>query len=264
MEILSRQNIEDIAAGVLNDAVLEVGGSRFRIVELEMYKQSPDHPDPYVHSSPIQRMFGKLYFHTFRGSFREGTYRGMDITFGNEEISGGILVRSIEKSDGTIEEGPCKCVNRFLQTLGFNSVTDLVTSTWGSNPPDAFADDSLIKLVPVDDLDQRRVFASPRIGLAAKRDIRFLSFLMKRYRFLTRPTLSKNKIMVAVSMVKYDNISEDDVVKLCNIRRSKLTEIVETFDEATTVDPLVLSYKNRPNVKELISLYGALFSAGHC
>ena len=63
-------------------------------------------------------------------SFKCGTYKGMDITFGNKNIFGGILIRSImDLNDGSYIEGPCNSVSKLLQIRGVKEFKELQLSS---------------------------------------------------------------------------------------------------------------------------------------
>ena len=62
---------------------------KFAIVDIEFYYYSKgDHPDPFVYSTPSKRnqKKGEWFFH----------YSGIDITIGEGETRGGILIRAIQ------------------------------------------------------------------------------------------------------------------------------------------------------------------------
>lgn len=77
-----------------------------------------------------------------RAAFRSGTFKGLDITFGEENKHfGGILIRSIRElkenpiastssmlSPGDIIEGPCNTVNKILKDSGFEKIDHLTTA----------------------------------------------------------------------------------------------------------------------------------------
>ncbi|KAJ3343705.1 hypothetical protein HDU93_006617 [Gonapodya sp. JEL0774] len=148
----------------------------FRLAELEFYWNHPtDHPDPFSHKNPDQALPMRWYFHKQGRSFRGGTWKGLDITFGGsrcgavDETSdasgvdsavgstwfGGILIRSLE-AYGTIEfgvggvapsftttptvsqslvEGPSTCVEHLLDILKSRSVQHLVDTYLSGHNP---------------------------------------------------------------------------------------------------------------------------------
>jgi hypothetical protein len=92
----------------------------YRIAEVEFYLKNEDaHKDTFTHCDPIQAKNGKWYFHRMNPtnpmSFKAGTYKGMDLTFGGEKVFGGILIRALYniKTKQYID-GPCNTVKEIL------------------------------------------------------------------------------------------------------------------------------------------------------
>ncbi|MDP2337173.1 MAG: hypothetical protein Q8N05_12140 [Bacteroidota bacterium] len=99
-----------IAYDLLNNWILKVEDSLYRITELEFYFRDKKHDDPYIHGHDLQKQKGKWYFH---GS-------GIDLTFGNGDAFGGILIRAICKvNDKEIKYcyGPLNCILEIFSNL---------------------------------------------------------------------------------------------------------------------------------------------------
>ena len=119
-------DIETLAKHLLLDKKLLINGIEHGIVEIEIYCRCIGHDDPYVHSSKEQLEYGKFYFHRHKnGTFKGGTYKGMDITFGNQDMYFAVLIRSISGPEGIIE-GPCKIVNTILDSYEVKSLNDFI------------------------------------------------------------------------------------------------------------------------------------------
>jgi len=95
-----------IAQALLNGASLVVGGLAHRLVEIEVYYRSPEHPDPFAHAQAIQHECGRWYFHKTGTGYRGGSYKGFDLTFGDGVVHAGILIRGIELPSGSLISGP--------------------------------------------------------------------------------------------------------------------------------------------------------------
>jgi len=78
-------SFDRIASELMNEYVLKVEDSDYRITEIEFYYKDGNHNDNYIHGHPLQTTKRKWYFH---GS-------GIDLTFGSEGVYGGILLRAI-------------------------------------------------------------------------------------------------------------------------------------------------------------------------
>ena len=103
----------------------------YRICEIEFYLfNNKTHKDNYVHCSLDQLKWQKFYFHQFKnGSYKSGTYKGMDMTFGvlEREIYFGVLIRSImDMETGEFIEGPCRSVNKILEIYQSHDVKEFL------------------------------------------------------------------------------------------------------------------------------------------
>jgi hypothetical protein len=94
------QSFDRIADKISRDIVFRVNRSDYRIVDFEFYCYGKSFKDPFTHKSESQLQNGKIYLH---GS-------GIDVTFGDGNNYGGILIRGVIKlGDGSgIEEGHMK------------------------------------------------------------------------------------------------------------------------------------------------------------
>jgi hypothetical protein len=89
-----------IAHVLLNETHLLVGGEAHRLTEIEFYYHASIHPDPFAHRNPVQLHPGRWYFHRTRGTYRGGSFKGLDLTFGRAAGAspaefGGVLFRSL-------------------------------------------------------------------------------------------------------------------------------------------------------------------------
>lgn len=69
----------------------------FRVCEIEFYLNCEGHTDTFTHGDAMQRLNAKWYFHKMGGSYKSGSYKGLDLTFGRPEIkaTAGCLLRSL-------------------------------------------------------------------------------------------------------------------------------------------------------------------------
>src|SRR4051812_13847249 len=94
-----------IARRLLCGTRFMVGEEPHRFTEIEFYYYGGPHLDVFTHKDPIQKGNGLWYFHRTRGVYRGGSFKGIDLTFGGPDAFGGILIRGIETSDGTLIDG---------------------------------------------------------------------------------------------------------------------------------------------------------------
>lgn len=121
-------DFQEISEYLLSEVVIETSEKKYyRIGEIEFYLYGPlNHPDIFVHRDKEQLENSTWYHHRQNGkSFKEGTYKGLDITFGNgQDVYGGILIRSLLLVEGLdklnqitkIIEGPSLCVDNLAGT----------------------------------------------------------------------------------------------------------------------------------------------------
>lgn len=96
----TKEEIEDhfakVANQLLNGHVLWINSKPFRLLEIEFYLNSKNHPDTFTHGDPQQSKRGEWYFHKQGKNYKSGTYKGLDIAFGQGDASrGGILLRAM-------------------------------------------------------------------------------------------------------------------------------------------------------------------------
>src|SRR5690242_14156776 len=111
-----------IATALLTSARLVVGGEPHRLVEIECYYHGPDHPDPFAHRDPVQLHLGRWYFHRTGGVYRSGSFKGLDVAFGDGHSHAGLLIRGVETAAGTLIDGPSLTVDHVLRKSGYRNV----------------------------------------------------------------------------------------------------------------------------------------------
>ncbi len=84
------------------------------MAEVEFYLKDADHPEPFAHAHPVQRDWGRWYFHRNGSSFRGGSFKGLDLALGDGTATVGVLLRSVVTPDGELIDGPSRLVDRLL------------------------------------------------------------------------------------------------------------------------------------------------------
>ena len=180
---------EKIASELMNDWILQINNSKYRIIEIEFYFKGGRHDDNYTHEHELQKKFGRWYFH---GS-------GLDITFGNNNFYGGILIREIYNLDTKVKPtyGP------------INVVTELF-----SNIQTVYINKFSFGLIPDKDkiITRQTPIAAPRVGLNRTKNP---SMYDKLYRFLVLPSKQHaEKAKIAESMERQGYSKEEIKDKL--------------------------------------------------
>lgn len=172
---------------LLTATELLVAGHPHRFLELEFYYCSSEHPDTFTHCHPDQKTFGKWCFHRAGKkadcSYRNGTYKGLDISIGNEQAFGGILIRGLlDLTTGKVISGPCRVVNHILALTGEETIPGLVARLG-----DGSTSGPVLTLKAVPEVT-RAIATKPRVGLTLKRpDEHKPRFLTAPYNFSVAP-----------------------------------------------------------------------------
>jgi hypothetical protein len=190
-----------IADRLLNGSRLLAGGGAHRLVEVEAYYHSRAHPDPFTHRDPLQRECGRWYFHCTRGTYRSGSFKGLDLTFGSGDAFGGMLIRGLEAPGGKLIDGPSLLVDHLLDVTGAQSVAQLDAAiasrvAWDPSNP--------LRLVEAPGEEPRLVYRSARVGLSLKRagaSSDMPRFILRSYRYLTEPRrTAKGKPLLVLAL----------------------------------------------------------------
>jgi hypothetical protein len=178
----------DLAARLLNATDLLIDGKPYRFAELEAYYYGEGHPDPFTHRDPLQYQNGRWYFHRTGGEYRSGSFKGVDLTFGDGGAMFGVLVRTIVAADGTVIDGPSLTVDHILSLTGTPDVPTLDDRiagrrVWDESSPLAVRESAAPRT--------QTVYRTARVGLSLKRSRKGRTdtpmYLMRPYRFLTEP-----------------------------------------------------------------------------
>src|SRR4051812_3609018 len=97
-----QQWFSQIAERLLNATDFVIAGVPHEILEVEFYYRGAEHEDPFAHGDPVQRFPDRWYFHRTGGVYRGGSFKGLDLTFGNRTARAGILIRSLRLPDGEV------------------------------------------------------------------------------------------------------------------------------------------------------------------
>ena len=198
--------------------------TRFSLHEVELYcNHTGLHPDAYTHGSDEQRGVGSWYFHKSGGTFKGGSYKGLDVTAGYAGAPIGVLLRAVRVVDqwtvpaaagaapvrtppannnsamgplgtatvGTVIEGPSLTADAMLGHTGFASIVALVGSPDGT----VRVNDERLALVLTPQArrtanDAASLLRGPRVGLVPRR-ADHLRFVARPYRVVLQPRGAK-------------------------------------------------------------------------
>lgn len=215
-----------IATALLNRCALNIHGIEHKLVEIEFYYSGELHRDPFTHCDPLQRTSGQWYLHRVGEGLRNGSFKGLDLTFGCENAFGGILIRSIECTDSSVVSGPSLCVDHAIKNLGVSSVVELDELLQ--------EDESAIQLVELDAHGGREIFNSARFGLSLKKatdaQSQLIPYMMRRYRFLTRPGTVKKGRQLLVLALYIDGRSAKEIHLTTKTPVRTIESYIEVFE----------------------------------
>lgn len=219
-----------VADLVLNRTLWHIAGKAHRITEIEVYWNGANHRDTFAHGDPIQHNFGVWYFHRSGGEYRGGTYKGLDIAFGREDVVSGLLIRGLERPDGALIDGPCMCVDYLLPLTGHSTVRSLAESF------DLAVDDpsgtSPLHLSLADPARSDTVYESARIGLSLKRGVlaERVRFLARPYRFLTEPVRIKKGRLHTVIGLHRQGVEAPAIAALTKSTVAQVSRYIDQYE----------------------------------
>ena len=249
-------NIDSFAHQILRSKALQIGGVSHPLVEIELYLWTLGHTDPFSHRNPLQKEPGRWHFHMQGGTYRGGTYKGLDVTFSllqSMECYGGLLIRSIQLPGGSVLEGPCRVVDYILEKTGSASILDLVKKM---NSPSATDDKNPFFLH-----DQPRyvpIYASPRVGLTLKR---FTDdkpeYLMRPYRYVTHLKLKKNKNLITLALYQ-SGLHIKEISELTGTSESVIQRYISQFKDGRERKRSIDEFRGNLSVSDLSYMCGYL------
>lgn len=245
-----------IADRLLNGSRLRAGGRAHRLVEIEFYYWSEAHPDPFTHRDPIQFAIGHWYFHRSRGTYRGGSFKGLDLTFGDPTASGGILLRGLETPNGALIDGPSLCVDYLLDATGAANVAALDRTIGGRLAWDA---GNPILLEQSETRQSRPMLPSPRVGLFLKKagsPSDSTRFVMRSYRYLTEPARTKKGKPHMVLALYVQGKGIDAIHRLTKCPRRAIERYIADFEEGKKDGDFTPYFGIDLGPRQLCLLYG--------
>ena len=220
----------NIAEHLMAGPQLRVAGHLYRFVELEFYYYGPGHLDPFTHRESIQTECGRWYFHRTRGVYRGGSFKGLDLTFGDGTAFGGVLIRGIETPEGNLIDGPSLCVDYLLARTGHETVAALDKAIAGRP---CWDESSPLSLRPASAAEKVPLLRSARVGLSLKRlktSPEPPRYILRSYRYLSeskRTAKGKQHVVLALHAQGKD---VDAIHQLTGCPRGTVQRYVTDFE----------------------------------
>ena len=196
------ESFRSIAKALFFDYKLKVNDAYYQLLEIEFYYYNENcFRDVYAHKHKYQLLNGKWYSH---GS-------GLDITFGDGNNYGGILLRAIVKvgEEYPVEKpifGPLKVKTEILSEL--HGVFD--------EKPNNFYLEKVSEIeTSKKELEHKYIVETQRIGLTPEKDSDDNKYYNGKFRFIIYPNIGhKNKTQIAKDLQEQYLLSEGEVNKL--------------------------------------------------
>lgn len=219
-----------LSNNILNNFKLNIDEKIYSIQEIEYYYYCDEHKDSYTHKTKDQMQNCKWYFHKYHnGTYKSGTYKGMDMTFGNEkDMYGGILIRSI-CNDETKEfiTGSCNVVNHILKLKGLSETIELVNTMEDLS---LLNKNNTVHLTRNDIAETGIIYTGPRVGLSTK----YPEYLFKQYRFLKQPNKIPKYRNTIISTLYNKGMSQEDIISETGLTKNSVKKAIEEFNEGKT------------------------------
>ena len=221
----------ELLGRLLNGIDLVVAGAAYRFAELEAYYHGPGHPDLFAHRDPVQLENGRWYFHRTRGEYRGGSFKGLDLAFGDGKAHFGILIRTIVGPDGTVIDGPSLTVDHLLARTQSKDVAALdaeigARKVWDATAPLSVRESAKPRTAAV--------YQCSRVGLTlkwARGRPDAPKFVGRPYRFLTEPkAISKGKPHLVLALHRRGETPEA-IAQLTGCPKKTVERYVKDFTE---------------------------------
>eukprot|EP01112_Ceratiomyxa_fruticulosa_P018123 TRINITY_DN5756_c0_g1_i2.p1 TRINITY_DN5756_c0_g1~~TRINITY_DN5756_c0_g1_i2.p1 ORF type:complete len:365 (-),score=76.84 TRINITY_DN5756_c0_g1_i2:85-1179(-) len=244
-----------IADDLMNKCIFYINKQPHRFIEIEFYYNGYNHVDPFAHCDPEQKLNAHWYFHKTGKNYRGGTFKGLDIGFGDGNAFGGILIRGIEKTEAPFNnvDGPSLTVDYILKTCKVGTIVEFVEK-YGISAVEAKAGESssesekdkkgksssdgnkmlFVKYVGDGKIPHLPVLQSARVGLGIKKYKETMEhYFAKHYRFFTQPSKTKKgKHYMAISLHQKGNTK----VHICGVTKMKAVDKhIELFEKGRKI-----------------------------
>jgi hypothetical protein len=161
----------ETAKDLMNNYILKIDNLELELTEIEFYYNDEKyHKDLYAHGNELQKTSKYLYVHK-----RAPKRGGIDLTFGNDNFFGGILIRGI-KNNNIYVSGPGRVKMHIAEKLNIENKYEKIQELFKN-----LKNENKISLKKINSSkDKYPVLHSIRVGLPTEIDEEFYNAL---YRF---------------------------------------------------------------------------------
>jgi hypothetical protein len=249
-----------IAERLLNGCTWVIGREPHRFMEIEFYYHGDGHPDTFAHCDPLQLECGRWYFHRSGGVYRSGSFKGIDLTFGDGTAHGGVLIRGIEAPDGTLIDGPSLTVDMLLDKTGATGVAQLDTAVgkraaWEAGKPLLLQEEA--------GLPARNFLRTARVGLSLKKWKKAPEppcYIMRPYRYLADPRrTAKGKVHMVLAL-HAGGVPPDKIHKQTGCPKAAVGRYIADFEAGRQQPDFGPYYGKDLSPKDLCQLHGTWYA----
>lgn len=232
-------SFQEIALALMNSTLLEINGQDYKISEVEFYFQNEFFNDPFVHCQPRQKQVNQWYFHRKGDGFKDGKIKGLDITIGNENAFGGMLIRGIENvQTGEVIDGPSLVVDAILRAYQVEKVQEIAPTLEMHVITEANAS---FRLKEYDHKVLTIPTKCPRVGLTViSGENQYLRerFLLRDYRFLADPKKTeKFRHTIFLALIN-QGMSQKHAAEVVGLREVEALKYMFNYERGTGRNPL--------------------------
>lgn len=245
-----------IATHLMGGPMLRVAGEPYRFVEVEFYYHGPSHQDPFTHRDPLQKEAGRWYFHRTRGTYRGGSFKGVDLTFGDGSAHGGALIRGIETPEGNLIDGPSLCVDYLLARTAQPDVAALDKVIAGRP---AWDEANPLSLRPADEAQATPLLRCARVGLSLKRLKQADEpprYILRSYRYLAEPKRTAKGKPHMVLALHAQGKDVETIHQLTGCPKKSVQNYITDFEEGRRALDFAAYFGIELGPKDLSRLHG--------
>lgn len=228
----------------------------YKIIDIEFYAWNDGHKDFFSPKVDEHQLLGRWYFHRSSKNYKKGNFKGIDITFGNNQTYASIKIISIKNiNNGKIISGSSKCVDEILEKLKVDNVSSLLSKY----------DLSLVKgplyikyknqSVKYDKIynTSRTTLSFSKIKHLALNDYNW-KYYIDNYRYTVDPKLSYGKIHILIDYFKKEIDDYKEISKVIDIGSTIIEKYHKYWINIGDIEQSISKINTKPTNQEYIMI----------
>ncbi len=186
--------------------------------------------------------------------FKSGSYKGLDIAFGQHGAAAGILLRSIMTPEHEIINGPSLLVDHILELNSAASIPEFVSDF------DLCVETPSKLYIKFDRDGDVAVYRSARVGLSMKKtDGDRIGFVAKPYRYLTFPERIPKGRDYLIAQLFAERMPAAQIAERLGCKPTVIARVLENYENGKGTNPAKFSGKAL-TANDVCAMLGALLS----